>query len=81
MQGVTVGNNIMKSRTDVAEIGDNVILGSGCKIIGGIKIGSNVFVGANAVVTHDVPDNCVVAGVPARIIKSDVMPVIINDDY
>ena len=50
-------------------IGDNCLLGKGCFIKGGIKIGNNVKVGANAVVTHDVPDNCTVAGVPAVIIK------------
>ena len=36
---------------------------------GGITIGNNVTVAPNAVVTHDVPDNCIVAGVPAKIIK------------
>lgn len=36
---------------------------------GGIRIGNNVVVAPNAVVTHDVPDNCVVAGVPARILR------------
>ena len=49
-------------------IGDNVEVCCGAKIIGGVKIGNNVIVGANAVVVKDVPDNCVVAGVPARII-------------
>ena len=50
-------------------IGDNVEFGKGAVCVGNIKIGSNVTVGANSVVTHDVPDNCVVAGVPARIIR------------
>ena len=50
-------------------IGDNVEFGAGAKCIGELRIGNNVTIGANAVVTHDVPDNCVVAGVPARIIK------------
>lgn len=36
---------------------------------GGIFIGNNITVAPNAVVTHDVPDNCIVAGVPAKIIK------------
>lgn len=36
---------------------------------GGIHIGNNVTVAPNAVVTHDVPDNCIVAGVPTKIIK------------
>ena len=50
-------------------IGDNVEVCCGAKVIGGITVGDNVLIGANAVVVKDVPSNCVVAGVPARIIK------------
>lgn len=50
-------------------IGDNVYIGPGAKIIKPIHVGNNVMIGANAVVNSDVPDNCVVAGVPAKIIK------------
>lgn len=50
-------------------IGDNVTIGCHACIIGGIRIGNNVTVGAGSVVTKDVPDNCVVAGNPARVIK------------
>lgn len=50
-------------------IGDNVYIAPGVKIIKPIHVGNNVKIGANAVVTKDIPDNCVVAGVPARIIK------------
>lgn len=50
-------------------IGDNVEVCCGAKVIGGITIGDNVLIGANAVVVRDVPSNCVVAGVPARVIK------------
>ncbi len=52
-------------------IGDNVEFGAGAKCIGSISIGNNVMIGANAVVTKDIPSNCVVAGVPARIIKKN----------
>ena len=51
-------------------IGDNVSLGANVTIIGGVHIGNNVIVGAGSVVVKDVPDNCVVAGNPARVIKS-----------
>ena len=51
------------------EVGDNCYFGTGCIILGPVKIGNNVIVGAGAVVTKDVPDNCTVAGVPAKIIK------------
>lgn len=50
-------------------IGNNVWLGEGCCIMPGVTLGNNVIVGANAVVTHSFPDNSVIAGVPARIIK------------
>lgn len=50
-------------------IGDNCFIASGVKIIGDVKIGNNVTIAQNAVVTKDVPDNVVVGGVPARIIK------------
>lgn len=65
-QDVTIGQNNDKFPT----IGNNVTAYAGAKIIGNIKIGNNVEIGANAVVTHDIPDNSVVAGVPARIIKA-----------
>ena len=51
-------------------IGKNVWIGDKATILGGVHIGDNVIVAANAVVTKDIPDNCVVAGVPARIIKT-----------
>jgi serine O-acetyltransferase len=45
-------------------VGDNVDIGAGAKILGSITIGNNVVIGANAVVIRDVPDNCMVVGVP-----------------
>lgn len=50
-------------------IGDNVEFGAGAKAVGAISIGNNVTIGANSVVTHDVSNNCVIAGAPAKIIK------------
>ena len=50
-------------------IGNDVWIGGNATILPGITIGNNVIVAAGAVVTHDVPDNCIVAGVPARKIK------------
>lgn len=50
-------------------IGSNVTLGANVVIIGGIRIGNNVVVGAGSVVVNDVPDNAVVAGNPAKVIK------------
>ena len=50
-------------------IGDNCRIGANAVLYGGIIIGNNVKIGANAVVTKDVPDNCTIVGVPARIVK------------
>ncbi len=52
------------------EIGDNVFIGSGTHISYNVKIGSNVIIGACSFINKDVPDNSVVAGVPARVIKT-----------
>ena len=54
-------------------IGDNVSLGAAVTIIGNVHIGNNVIVGAGSVVVKDIPDNCVVAGNPARVIKEIVV--------
>ena len=50
-------------------IGDRVWIGGHCTILPGVTIGSNAVIGAGSVVTHDVPDNAVVAGNPARILR------------
>ncbi len=50
-------------------VGDNCNVGSGATILGPIKIGNNVTIAAGAVVTKNVPDNVVVAGVPAKVVK------------
>jgi acetyltransferase-like isoleucine patch superfamily enzyme len=52
------------------EIGDGAFLGEGCVILKGVRVGKRAVVAANAVVTRDVPDFAVVAGVPARVVKS-----------
>jgi serine O-acetyltransferase len=48
------------------EIGDNVVLGAGCKILGGIRVGDHVTVGANSVVVNSVEAGSTVVGIPAR---------------
>ena len=50
-------------------VGDDVWIGGNVTILPGISIGSNVVIAAGAVVVHDIPDNCIVGGVPARKIK------------
>lgn len=63
---VTIGGR--SGHYEVPIIGDNTKIHAGAVVIGPIRIGKNVIIGANAVVIHDVPDNTIVAGVPARII-------------
>lgn len=50
-------------------IGNNVWLGDKVAVLAGVHIGNNVIVAANAVVTKDIPDNCIAAGVPAKVVK------------
>lgn len=58
--GVILGNNGSDLKP---ELGNNVILAPGAKIFGNVKIGDNVFVAANSIVTKDIPNNSVVVGV------------------
>ena len=50
-------------------IGDNVYIGPGVKVIGGIRVDNNSAIWANCVVTRDVPENAVVVGIPGRVIS------------
>lgn len=47
-------------------IGNNVFIGAETVVLPGVTVGNNIIIGANSTVTHDIPDNCVVAGTPAR---------------
>ena len=66
MHQVTIGMRNGK----IPSIGNNVTFGAGCKVLGGITIGDDVIIGANAVVLRNVPSHSIVAGVPASIIKT-----------
>jgi serine O-acetyltransferase len=63
--GVTIGTR--RGDHDVPTLGDDVEIGAGAKILGNIRIGNRVVIGANAVVLQDVPDDSIAVGVPARI--------------
>lgn len=68
-QGVTIGKSNRGGNQGSAIIGDNVYIAPGVKIVGHVNIGNNVAIGANCVVTKDIPDNAVVVGIPAKIIS------------
>lgn len=65
-QQVTIGYN---GSGAPPVIGDDVVIACGAKVLGTIHVGNHVVIGANAVVIRDVPDNCVVGGVPAKVLK------------
>ena len=63
---VTIG---LRNEWAFPDIGDNVFIGAGARVLGGIRVGDDVSVGANAVVIHDLPDGATVVGIPARVIR------------
>ena len=79
---VVIGNNVMISHRitiggrgrwpNVPKMGNDVYIAPGAKILGHIKIGDNSVIGANSVVCTSVPARCVVAGIPARILRINV---------
>lgn len=69
--GVTLGAKHICSGKRHPDVGRNVLIGAGAKILGPIKIGDNAIIGANAVVLKDVPENSIAVGVPARILRRD----------
>lgn len=70
-QGVTIGRVFNGKHNGCPTIGNNVVIFAGAKIVGNVIVGDNAVIGANAVVVNDVPDNAVVAGVPAKILSTD----------
>lgn len=67
--GVTLGGTGKDKYKRHPDLGNNVVVGCGAKVLGPIKIGNNVKIGANAVVLKEVPDNSTVVGVPGKIIN------------
>ncbi|WP_033886686.1 serine acetyltransferase [Bacteroides faecichinchillae] len=69
LPGVVFGNKHEDETEGLTTVGDNCYIGLDAKIFGSVKIGNNVTIGANAVVTRDIPDKAVVGGVPAKILR------------
>ena len=68
-QGVTLGGTGKETGKRHPTIGNNVVIGTGAKVLGNINIGDNSYIGANAVVIKDAPPNSTVVGIPGRITK------------
>lgn len=68
--GVTLGKTYGAKHPGTPRIKDKVYLGPGCKVIGGTNVGCRAAIGANSVVTGDVPDDAVVVGIPGMCISS-----------
>lgn len=68
-QGVTLGGTGKEKGKRHPTIGNNVVIGSGAKVLGSFKIGDNSFVGANAVVLREVPENSTVVGIPGKLVN------------
>jgi serine O-acetyltransferase len=80
--GVTLGQANRGKSKGCPTLGDNIYIGPGAKIVGAVKIGNNVAIGANCVVTKDIPDNSVVVGIPGKVISQEGATGYINrTDY
>jgi serine O-acetyltransferase len=68
-QGVTLGGTGNEKGKRHPTLGDHVVVGTGAKVLGNIRIGNNVKIGAGSVVVHPVPDNSTVVGIPGRVVR------------
>jgi serine O-acetyltransferase len=68
--GVVIGDE----KGQAPHLGNNIFIGAGAKVIGGITIGDNVKIGANAVVVKDLPNNITAVGIPAKVINRGDQP-------
>lgn len=68
-QNVTLGGTGNERGKRHPTLGNNVVVGTGAKVLGGIHIGNNVKIGAGSVVVHPVPDHSTVVGIPGRVVR------------
>lgn len=80
-QGVTLGGTGKETGKRHPTVGDNVVVGTGAKVLGNITIGNNAYIGANAVVIRNVPPNSTVVGVPGHITKQDGKKIDISMEH
>jgi serine O-acetyltransferase len=77
-QGVTLGGTGKDKGKRHPTLGNNVLVGSGAKVLGPFKVGNNVKIAANSVVLDEVPDNSTAVGTPARVVRRNGMKVDLN---
>lgn len=70
-QGVTLGGTGKHVGKRHPTLGNNVMVGSGAKVLGPFRIGDNSKIAANAVVLDEIPDNCTAVGIPARVVRKN----------
>ncbi|MDD5167098.1 MAG: serine O-acetyltransferase [Candidatus Omnitrophica bacterium] len=80
-QGVTLGGTGLAKGKRHPTIGNNVVVGTGAKVLGDITVGDNSYIGANAVVIKDVPANSTVVGVPGRVTRQDGKKIDVSLDH
>jgi serine O-acetyltransferase len=68
-QGVTLGGTGNEKGKRHPTLGNNVVVGTGAKVLGNIRMGNHVKVGAGSVVVHPVPDHSTVVGIPGRVVR------------
>jgi serine O-acetyltransferase len=66
--GVTLGGTTWQKGKRHPTIGNNVVIGTGAKVLGPVKIGDNTRIGANSVVIGDIPPNSIVVGIPGKVV-------------
>ncbi len=69
-QGVTLGGTGNEKGKRHPTLGNRVVVGTGAKVLGGIRIGDDVKIGAGSVVVHPVPDGATVVGIPGRVVRT-----------
>lgn len=70
-QGVTLGGTGKEKGKRHPTIGNNVVIGSGAKVLGSFTVGNNSNIGSNSVVLREVPESCTVVGNPGRIVRQN----------
>ena len=74
-QGVTLGGTGKDVGKRHPTLGNNVMVGSGAKVLGPFKIGDNTKIASNAVVLNEIPDNCTAVGIPAKVVRREGVKV------